>query len=149
MISPGTQRVFGLLVGLGGHKEILHADFSHAPRAVEFHLGVQGDQDGRQARRAYEICRPGISQDGVVAVVAVGNQWLALVNRQQSKPGAIIPAARALAEVAAHCSHAADLRAADAFRRLHQGGVVLPDFGALHQLFQGHGRAQAQPRLCW
>src|ERR1035437_1539164 len=80
----------------------------------------------------------------MVAVVALRDQWFALVNSQQTKSGAIVPAARALAEIATDRSGAANLRAVDALRRLHQGGIVLLHFSAFDQLFQRNACSQTQ-----
>src|SRR5580700_2522976 len=68
-----------------------------------------------QARCAYEIrrCR---SEDSVIFVLAIRNQALTILHREQTMAGAKIPAARALAQIAADCSHVANLRARHAER---------------------------------
>ena len=58
------------------------------------------------------------AEDRVIPVLARLDQALAVLHAEQPLPAAVIPAARPLAEVAAHRSHVADLRAGDAANRL-------------------------------
>ena len=111
---------------LGRDEELLHRDFATAGRRHELHLGVQSDQGGTQARSTDEVSRAAVSQDGVILVLAIGNQRLAaLVLRQQPEALAEIPAARPLAQIAADRPHVPDLRAGDSHRRVCSDGKFL------------------------
>src|SRR5262249_32603801 len=101
-----------------------------------------------ETRRAHEVRRTAVSEDGVIFVLAVGNQRIAvLILGQQSVASAIIPAARALAEVAADRPHIADLRAGDSPGRRGQRRKVLANIGVFEQLVEGDDRPDAQAGL--
>ena len=74
-------------------------------------------------------------EDGVVAVVPLADEALAVLHAQQAVAGAVVPAPRALEEVAAEGGHVADLRRADLEGRLPERRVrpamlvVLEDLG--------------------
>ena len=67
------------------------------------------------------------------------------MHRQQAEALPVIPAAGALAQVAAHRAHVADLRAGNACRRVGQRFVPGADIGIGGQFFHGDQRADAQP----
>src|ERR1035438_606874 len=81
----------------------------------------------------------------MVLVLAIRNQRLAVVRRQQAESLPVIPAARALAQVAAGRPHVANLRAGNAARRIRQRFVLVADIGVGGQLIHGDQRADAQP----
>ena len=141
------EGVFALLRTLGRNEEIVQADFARALLTLDAHLGAEGYQDGRQARGVDEVCRAFIPKDCVVAIVAVGDERLSVRLSEQPVAEAEVPAARALAEVAAHGAARPDLRAGDALCCLHQRGIIPCDLWAVQQLLKSHGRAQAQPGL--
>ena len=129
---------------LRANEEPLHGDFALTLRRHQFDLGAKRDQRRSQARGADEIRRTA-AENRVIAIVAIRNQALAVLHRQQAESLAVIPAARTLAEIAADRPHVANLRAgnaiaaaseSDTWRRLH--------VGVLGQLIERDQRADAK-----
>ena len=76
--------------------------------------GAQGDQGRGQRRRIDDDAAMALGEEGVVLVFAVqGEAALAALEQTGDMLVAEIPAAVALAQVAAERAHVADLRAAD------------------------------------
>jgi len=76
---------------------------------------------------------------------AIGDQALAIFHGEQAEALSVVPAARALAEIAAHGCHVAELRAGDGRRGIGErlGGGF--DVGVFGQFIQGDESADADP----
>ena len=128
-------------------KNFSSGELALAVRAEDAHASAGGDERGRDAGGRDEVRRTVVAEDGVIAVVTIGDQRLAalLVFGQQAEAVAEIPAARALAEVAAHGRHVADLRAGGVFGDGGERRVVLADVGVVGEVGDASQRADAQP----
>src|SRR5207253_11477364 len=111
-------------------------------------LGAQRYHRRPQAGRAHEVCRSAVAEDGVKLVLAIRDQRIAVLGlAEQPVAAAKIPAARALAKVAANRAHIADLRAGNSTGGLGQGREALVHHSALEQLVDSDGRSDAESVL--
>ena len=107
---PRPQVVLALPHLFGGAVELLELEAPLPLGPEEHRLRPHGHQHRRQRRRAHEIGRPLVAQDGVIAVVAVRDHRLAVLQGEQAEAVAVVPAARTLQQIAAEGRHVADLR---------------------------------------
>ena len=124
----GLERVFPVGGAGGGLEELGQLHFTFALRSLHLGLGAQGDETRSQRGRIDDDALVPLGEDRVVAIFAV--QGKALVAALQQADGRLVPevpAAVALAEVAAERAHVADLGAADHTGRRRQGRAAFAD----------------------
>ena len=80
----------------------------------------------------------------MVPIVAIRDQGLSVVHGQETVPGAIVPAAWTLQQVATYRTHSAKLLAPYAVRRGDQGGIIALHFRVIHQLLHRRHGTDAQ-----
>src|SRR5690242_7389827 len=121
------QIVFAFLLCFGDDKEFFYRDLSRTARADDTHLRVISDQDRSNGGRAHEVSRAIVTENSVVAIVALKDERFAIFLGQQPVSGAEVPAARTLAEIAADGCHVADLGAGSLAGRGSQHGMLMLD----------------------
>src|SRR5262249_28533919 len=112
LVGRQDMLAFGRI--LGGLEELRQLYLTLALRPLNLGLGAEGNQAWRERGRIDDDARVPLGEDRGVAIFAVEGK--ALVAAFQEADGGLVaevPAAVALAEVAAEGAHVADLRAAD------------------------------------
>src|SRR5262249_19010252 len=113
--------MFAVLFGFRGLEELGQLDSARAARSLYLRAGSHGNESRRQRRWVDDDARMPLCEDGVIAVFAIGGVALAAAFEQAEHllvPK--IPAAVALAQVAAQRTHMADLRSTDVAGRYRQ-----------------------------
>ena len=128
-------------------EELRGVHFAGAGGRGDLHLGAQGDQRRAQAGGRDELGRSG-REDGVILVLAIGDEALAVFSAEEAEAVAEVPAARALRQVAADGSHVADLRRRDAAGGGGERRILGADGRVFQHIFNGGGGADAQSAGC-
>src|SRR5260370_21630608 len=90
----------------------------------------------------HDVARPA-SEDGVELVLACGRKAVRAAVLETRKAIAVVPAPRALADVARQSPDVADLRCADAFCRRRQYSVTAADRRVVSKRIQGDQAADS------
>ena len=130
----GLQHGLALVFALGRLEKLVRGDFARR----RFDGRAEGNERRTEATGADEFGFAGVAKDGVVTVVAGGDERFAVLLREQAVAVAVIPAARSLAEVAADGAGGEQLRAGDVFHGGGQRGEMLLHAGVASQF--AHGR---------
>src|SRR5207302_6992345 len=102
--------VLALLLCFGNNKEFLDRNFSGSAWPDDPDFRVIGNQHRRNSGWTDEKCRTIVAENGVIAIVALEDERLAVLLRQQSVACAEVPATRTLTKISADSSHIANLR---------------------------------------
>src|SRR6202022_180052 len=102
-------------------EEFVRRQFTSSLCRNKLDFRSQRDQRRTQAGGADEVRRSAVSEDGVVFIFAIRDQRTAvLVFAKQTESAAIVPATRALAQIAPNLPHMADRGAGHPLRALRK-----------------------------
>ena len=138
----GPEDVLPFAIGFRDDKKVWGADFALTFRAGQLQLCTKCDQCRRKARGIHEIRRAVVAEYGVVAILTFRHErFPVFIFGQQTVAIAEIPAARALAKIAANGAHGENLRTANALSRVRKSRELRSNGLVFEQFVHGNERA--------
>src|SRR5207302_3077032 len=122
----GTEIMLALIFVLRNHKEFFQRQFAFAFRSFQPDLCPICNENGSDGGRTDKLGGTLIAENGVVAVIAICDQFFTrLILGQEAESIAEVPAARPLAEITGQRRHVTNLRAGRFDSCLGEGRVIL------------------------